>query len=685
MPLKAPTMHDATPSSMGEDEYQFLLKLSSTIRPLVNTEEIKRCVCKMLCEAMSAERAIYSEISAVGDAMINVSYQTPGIAEIHGKFELDQFGKDLMGRLRMGETLIMQNIQQEASLNAEERQAYASVGVQSYIAVPLIKQSMLMAVLSVNATMPRRWSRRDALLLQKVAERTWETVERARAEHALCLTEMRSQQIFDSIDQGMCIIRMVYDRDGKPIDYIFLHANAAFASQTGLANVIGKGMRELAPHHEQFWFDTYARIDRTGVPERFEHKAEALKRFYEVYGFRIDDPEEHTVCVLFKDISSRIAAEQALLKANKAKDDFLAVVSHELRNPLNLILLNAELLARIPEAQTQPIIQRTAETLSRTVKNLAIVVDDLLDLSRINTGKLALQCHCLHFEPLVRRLITSFQDEAQHNGIALSHALQPNLLIHADAARIEQVIWNLLSNALKFTPSGGAIHVSLSSRDDWAILEVSDTGQGIAAEVLPHVFDMFVQEDSSSSRIKGGLGIGLALVKQIVELHQGKVEACSRGKGTGANFRVFLPLSRTVPAEAGQDPSTLDHSVRLLLIEDNQDSANLLSHLLTLEGYQVDVALGGKSGLEMIETAEYSYDLILSDIDMPDLDGFQLARRLRANEKTATTPLIAVTGINLQGNNEKLHSAGFNDVVSKPVSVAAIHAALRKQLHRHNG
>ncbi|MGY1488621.1 ATP-binding protein [Methylobacillus pratensis] len=673
-------MRDHTPYAMGGAEYQFLLKLSNSIRPLSNTEEIKQCVCKMLCETMPAERACYAEISGVDDAMINVCYQRPGIAQIHGSFELDRFGKDLVERLRSGETLIMRDIQQEPSLSAEERHAYASVGVQSYIAVPLIKQSTLMAVLSINASAPRQWSERDAFLLRKAADRTWETVERARAERALSLTEIRSQQIFDSIDQGMCIIKMVYDANGKPIDYIFLHTNAAFASQTGLVNVIGKGMRELAPQHEQFWFDTYARIDQTGVPERFEHKADALKRFYEVYGFRIDEPEQHTVGLLFKDISPRIAAEQALIKANKAKDDFLAVVSHELRNPLNLILLNAELLGRLPEADTQPIIQRTAETLSRTVKNLATVVDDLLDLSRINTGKLALQCSQCHLETLVQKLVTSFQDEADQNTIALSFELQPGIVIHADSTRIEQVIWNLLSNALKFTPAGGAIDISLSARDDWAVLKVSDTGQGIPGEVLPYVFDMFVQEDSSSSRINNGLGIGLALVKQIVELHQGKVEALSQGKGTGASFRICLPLSHSATQETSQATPGLDRPLHLLLVEDNRSSAELLSQLLTLEGYAVDVAFDGQSGLDQVANAKYSYDLILSDIDMPGMDGFQLARLLREHEKTATTPLIAVTGIPIQGSRDKLYSAGFNDVVSKPITIAAIHSAVKNLL-----
>lgn len=678
--MKAPTMRDHAPDAMGEAEYQFLLKLSNSIRPLVNTEEIKQCVCKMLCEAMPAERASYAEISAVGDAMINISYQRPGIAEIHGSFELDKFGKGLMDRLRMGETLVMRDIKHEDSLSEQERHAYASVGVQSYIAVPLIKQSTLMAMLSINASAPRQWSAHDVLLLQKAAERTWETVERARAERALSLTEMRSQQIFDSIDQGMCIIKMVYDGAGNPIDYIFLHTNAAFANQTGLVNVIGKGMRELAPQHEQIWFDTYARIDRTGVPERFEHRAEALKRFYEVYGFRIDEPEQHTLGVLFKDISSRITTEQALIKANKAKDDFLAVVSHELRNPLNLILLNAELLGRLPEASSQPIIQRVADTLSRTVKNLATVVDDLLDLSRINTGKLALQRSHYHLENLVERLATSFQDEASQNAVPLSLELQPGIVIYADSTRIEQVIWNLLSNALKFTPSGGAIHISLSARDEWAVLEVTDTGQGIPADVLPHVFDMFVQEDSSSSRINNGLGIGLALVKQIVELHQGRVEAFSQGKGMGASFRIFLPLSHSATQETSQAKPGPERPIRLLLVEDNGNSAELLAQLLTLEGYAVDVAFDGQSGLKQATNAKHGDDLILSDIDMPGMDGFQLARLLRAHEKTAATPLIAVTGIALQGSRDKLYSAGFNDVVSKPITIAAIHTAVKNLL-----
>ncbi|MCB5191824.1 response regulator [Methylobacillus arboreus] len=502
-------------------------------------------------------------------------------------------------------------------------------------------------------------------------------------EHALRLSEKRFQQMFDSIDQGLCIIQMVYDAQDQPVDYIFLHTNSAFASQTGLIDAVGKRMRDLAPDHEQFWFDIYGRIDRSGVPERFEHKAASLNRFYEVYAFRIDEPDKHTVGILFKDISSRVEADQALIRANKAKDDFLAVVSHELRNPLNLIQLNAELLARIPQAGTQPIIRRTAETLSHTVKGLTKVVDDLLDMSRINTGKLALQSTTYDLGESLQALIESIQQEAQSNSIHISADLQSGINIHADPTRIEQVIWNLLSNALKFTPAGGYIQVSLVKHNDKAVIEVADSGQGIPPEVLPKVFDMFVQEDSSPSRLKGGLGIGLALVKEIVELHKGQVEVFSQGKGAGATFRVYLPVSDPVLKEVADTKPGEGRPIRILLVEDNQSSAELLAQLLTLEGYAVDLALEGQAGLTKATNAKNDYDLILSDIDMPGMDGFQLATQLRLHDNTVTIPIIAVTGIANENNLEKILAAGFSAVVPKPLTLEAINAAVGKQLLAH--
>ena len=675
--MKAPSLSDDIPSPMGAAEYQFLLKLSDTIRPLFHASDIKREVCTMLSEVMAAERVSYAEIGPDGDAIINIAHQQPGIGIIEGSFNLDSYGKQLMDRLRAGETVVIEDLALEPSLNAQERQAYSTVCVQSYIAVPLIKASSLVAILSISVNRPRQWTPNEVFMLQKAGERTWETVERARAEHARRLIEQRSQQIFDSIDQGLCIIKMIYDEQDQPIDYLFLYTNPAFFTHTGLSDVVGKRMKELKPEHEQVWFERYGRIAKTGVPERFEQVASALNRYFEIYGFRVDAPEQRMVGVLFKDITTRQAADQALARANKAKDDFLAVVSHELRNPLNLIQLNAELLARVPEAQTQPVILRASQTLRRTVKSLATVVDDLLDLSRINTGKLALQCNSYDLETAVSELVASIHEEAFNRAITLSCELQPGISIHADSARIEQVIWNLLSNALKFTPNGGAIHVSLHKADGMAVLEVTDTGQGIPADVLPNIFDMFVQEDASSSRAKGGLGIGLALVKQIVELHQGRAEAASQGKGTGASFRIILPLSATVPQETPVSIPQAQRSVKLLLVEDNQHSAELLAQLLSLQGYSVDLAFDGQAGLDAALGAASPYDLILSDIDMPGMDGLQMARQLRSHDKTQATPLVAVTGIASAANQEKIRAAGFNDVVAKPLTLAAINNAVQ--------
>lgn len=678
--MKAPSLPNDSPGPMGAAEYEFLLKLSDTIRPLFDASDIKHEVCTLLCEMTAAERVSYAEIGPDGDAIISMAHQQPGVGLIEGSFNLDSYGKQLMDKLRAGETVVIENLAEEASLDEAARQLYSKVGVQSYIAVPLIKGHSLVAVLSISVNRPRQWTANEVFMLQKAGERTWETVERARAENARRLVEQRSQQIFDSIDQGLCIIKMIYDEQDQPIDYLFLYTNPAFAIQTGLHNVVGKRMKALKPEHEQVWFERYGRIGKTGVPERFEQVASALNRYFEIHGFRVDAPEQRTVGVLFKDISLRQAADEALARANKAKDDFLAVVSHELRNPLNLIQLNAELLARVPEAQTQPVILRASQTLRRTVKSLATVVDDLLDLSRINTGKLALQRNSFDLETAVSELVASIHEEAFSRAITLSCELQPGVSIHADSARIEQVIWNLLSNALKFTPDGGAIHVSLYQAQGMAVLEVTDTGQGIPADILPGIFDMFVQEDVSSSRTKGGLGIGLALVKQIVELHQGKAEAMSQGRGTGACFRIVLPLSQSVAAETPAITPAAQRCVRLLLVEDNQHSAELLAQLLHFEGYQVDVAFEGQAGLDAALGADKSYDLILSDIDMPGMDGLQMASQLRLHDKTMATPLIAVTGIASVTNQEKIRAAGFNDVVPKPLTLAAINIAVQRLL-----
>jgi two-component system CheB/CheR fusion protein len=381
----------------------------------------------------------------------------------------------------------------------------------------------------------------------------------------------------------------------------------------------------------------------------------------------IKEKEEHQAA-LSSEKAERTRAEEAA----RLRDEFFAVLSHELKQPLNLIQLSAEMLSLLPEAAKSPTIARNTATIKRMVESQAKIIDDLMDLSRLHTGKLTLKRSRVNLSETVSQVVGLMMKESEQKGIKLSleHAAEA-LIIHGDMVRIEQVILNLLNNALKFTRTGGEVHVRLSRTDAEACMEVSDNGKGIAPEFLPFIFDMFRQGDTGTTRQYGGLGIGLALVKELVDSHGGHVEAHSDGLGKGARFRVYLPLSVSLHAAL---PSVDNHRKRLagkhmLIVDDSAEMLELLDDMLTREGAQVTTATSGAEALRRVEQHEGAYQLIISDIGMPDMDGYALLAELRKREATAKTPAIALSGFTRPKDVEQALKAGFETHVHKPVSI----------------
>jgi signal transduction histidine kinase/CheY-like chemotaxis protein len=369
-----------------------------------------------------------------------------------------------------------------------------------------------------------------------------------------------------------------------------------------------------------------------------------------------------------------------LTKAVAAKDEFLAVLSHELRTPLTPILTWSRILQQGADAA---MVQRAADVIVRNALLQVRLVEDLLDLNRITLGKLALDLELHDLREVVGTAIETIAAEADTKGVRLTIEAAEPLPVEGDAGRLQQIFRNLLSNALKFTPAGGFIEVAAARAQDGAVVRVRDSGQGIAPEFLPFVFEMFRQQEGGTRRSHAGLGIGLAVVKRLTELHRGTIEVASEGPGTGTEVTVRLPLAaRGADAEgaadAGAAPEPLE-GLTLLFVEDMADTREATRLLLERLGAKVLLASDGRQGMDI--AARESPDLVLCDLRMPGMDGFEFIGALRRSG-SAELPVIAVSGLASQTDRERTRQAGFQGHVAKPFDDAALVTAIDAALGR---
>ena len=365
-------------------------------------------------------------------------------------------------------------------------------------------------------------------------------------------------------------------------------------------------------------------------------------------------------------------AREAAEGASRLKDQFIAALSHELRTPLQPILGWTEVLRR--HHGLDEITSRALEAIHRNIRQQVRLVDDLLDLSRIVHGKFTLRFETLDLRDAVRTAVEAFEEPASLKRVRLSSALAPQpLLVWGDGARLQQIASNLVSNALKFTPAGGRVSVRVAGHGERVHLDVEDTGEGIAPEDLPHIFDAFRQGTEPRA---GGLGLGLDLVRRLTELHHGHVRVRSEGRNRGAIFTVELPLARVqqATAAAGLGPARrLDERV-VMVVEDDDDTRAVLAFMLESEGARVESA---STGLDAVERAgRLLPQVVLCDIGLPDIDGLEVARRLRSNRALAATRLIALTGYGQAEDVRQAIEAGFDAHVTKPINLDQLMALL---------
>src|SRR5262245_13908588 len=365
--------------------------------------------------------------------------------------------------------------------------------------------------------------------------------------------------------------------------------------------------------------------------------------------------------------------------ANRAKDQFLALLAHELRNPLAPIVTATTLLRR-PDAPAA-VVEQSAGIVARQAGNLARLLDDLLDVSRITRGRIELRPETVSIADVVTRALETTRPLVDERGQIVSvQLLATPMFVEADPTRLEQIIVNVLNNASKYTPPAGHIIVLASREGDEAVLRIRDTGVGIPAEMLPRIFELFVQGDQSLAHTSGGLGIGLTLVHRLVQLHHGRLEARSEGPGRGSEFTIGLPLSRTATAPAPVVAAAARCSAAaVLLIEDNADARRSLRTLLEQDGHHVEDAADGPSGLDRAEATQP--DIVLIDIGLPRMDGYEVARRIRAR-RGAVPILVAITGYGRADDRRRSLEAGFDAHLTKPVTPEQLTDVLATEARR---
>ncbi|HEX6265772.1 MAG TPA: chemotaxis protein CheB [Burkholderiales bacterium] len=380
------------------------------------------------------------------------------------------------------------------------------------------------------------------------------------------------------------------------------------------------------------------------------------------------------VLLSMEDDTERKHAEEALAEANRHKDEFLAMLAHELRNPLAPMRLAAETMRTIGSAD--PTVTFGAAVIDRQVAHLARLVDDLLDVSRINRGMIAVQKTRIALDEVIGAALEISRpliEEREHH-LAVVEEPRP-IYLDGDADRLAQVVSNLLNNAAKFTPKGGEIALSTHIEGNEALIRVRDSGAGIAPELLPHVFDLFFQAEASHGRGFGGMGIGLALARRLVELHRGSIQARSEGRGKGAEFVVRLPRHDQAPARtpgpqpAGEEPAA-SARYRILVVDDNVDAAKMTQMFLRAHGHEVRCAFDGLSAISLAR--EFQPQLVLLDIAMPGMDGYEVLRRLREQAGAAQPVVAAVTGFGWDTTSERMKQLGLDRYIVKPAAPQAL-------------
>ena len=537
---------------------RMLVRLDDAVRSLVSADDITFAAASVLGNHLDANRCAYAIVEDDQDWFLLTGNYTHEASSIVGRYRFSEFGDEFLRLMRAGQPYVVNDMATDSRIDAPERRFAEQASIGSMICVPILKEGRFVAAMAVHMNRPRQWQQGDVELVQQVASRCWESLERARVER-----------------------------------------------------------------------------ERAGLL----HAAQS---------------------------------------ANRAKDEFMAMLGHELRNPLSPILTALQLMRLRGDSTTT----RERQVIERQVSHLTRLEDDLLAVSRIARGKVDLKAEIVELAEIVARAVETASpllEERLHTlNVDVSRA---GLRVVGDPARLTQIFSNLLTNAAKYTPPGGRIDVSAAVESDDVVVSVRDTGVGIGPDILPLIFDAFAQGPQLLDRAQGGLGLGLSIVRSLVERHGGEVSVRSDGPGKGSEFVVRLPLSpwQADTATVARLPMVSAPRVtgrRILIVDDNQDAADMLALALTMHGFEVQTAHEGLSALRV--AAAFQPELAVLDIGLPVMDGYELAARLRRMPGLDRLPLIAVTGYGQPSDRDRAVAAGFDHHLVKPVEVDVLAQIARR-------
>ncbi|HEY7154798.1 MAG TPA: ATP-binding protein, partial [Gemmataceae bacterium] len=505
---------------------------------------------------------------------------------------------------------------------------------------------------------------------------------RRESDRAIRQSEERFRVLFETMSEGFVINEVLFDEAGHAYDLRCLEANPAFERHTGLkrSDVLGRTTLELFPDAEPLWFERGGQVAATGVPTHFQAKLGPLEQWFEVRAYRTGPKQ---IAAVFFNITEQKRAEDALKEADRRKDEFLATLAHELRNPL-APLRNGLQVMKLARNDGNAVEQARA-MMERQLGQLVHLVDDLLDVSRISRGKIELRKERVELAKVVQQAVETSRPllEAGDHDLTVDVPPEP-IYVDADVTRLAEVFSNLLNNAAKYTERGGRVTLTIHLASGGCeppgtvvVVSVRDTGVGIPTPMLPKVFEMFTQVDRSLERSQGGLGIGLSLVKWLVEMHGGSVEARSEGRGMGSEFLVRLPVVLSVVGEQPPDVAEQPRPAacrRILVVDDNRDSAASLAMLLKVMGNETQTAHNGLEALDM--ATAFRPDVVMLDIGMPGLNGYATAHRIRQEPWGKDAVLVALTGWGQEDDRRRSQEAGFDLHLVKPVEPAALEQLL---------